>query len=155
MNNDTLHYICTPRDIQPVSLSIDIVPVEEFLLDDAACKMLWTMVESQFRTRSKFLAIWRTTSFVALHRDDDHEVDGMLLITSAINWQIDYVVVRPDARGQGIAQQLVIATLNRATVLNVPYVMLSSKESLRGLYERCGFMVVDCHQGDANACAES
>ena len=155
MSADTLHYICIPTESRAVSLAIDIVPIEEFLLDDAACKMLWSMMESQFRTRSKFLAVWRTAAFVALHRDEVHEVDGLLLITSAINWQIDYVVVRPDARGQGIAQQLVMAALNRAAVLNIPYVMLSSKESLRGLYERCGFMVVDCHQGDANACAES
>ena len=153
MSAENLHYICIPTDVQTVHLSIDIVPIEELLLDDAACQRLWTMIESQFRTRSKFLAVWRTASFVALHRDDVHDVDGLLLITSAINWQLDYVVVRPDARGQGIAQQLVIAALNRAAVLNIPYVMLSSKESLRGLYERCGFMAIPTESSRHTPCA--
>ena len=59
-----------------------------------------------------------------------------------MNWQIDYVVVRPDSRGQGIAQKLVKAALGQAYLHSAPYVMLTSKESLRSLYESCGFTVL-------------
>jgi ribosomal protein S18 acetylase RimI-like enzyme len=61
-----------------------------------------------------------------------------------INWQIDYVVVRPEARRRGIAAALVNAAVNRALELKVPYVMLTSREGLRPLYEgECGFRVVE------------
>jgi predicted GNAT family N-acyltransferase len=67
----------------------------------------------------------------------------MLLVSAPLNWQIDYVVVRDDARGQGIATSLVNATVNQALARHVPYVMLTSKESLRPLYaEQCGFTPV-------------
>jgi predicted GNAT family N-acyltransferase len=63
-------------------------------------------------------------------------------VTAPINWQIDYVVVSPTARGRGVGAALVKATLNEALHRNVPYVMLTSRESLRPLYEGCGFSVV-------------
>ena len=60
-----------------------------------------------------------------------------------MNWQIDYVVVRAEFRGQGIAEALVNATVNEALERKVPYVMLTSREGLRPLYESaCGFTVV-------------
>ena len=104
--------------------------------------MVWELVDTQFRTRSKFLAIWRTASLIVAHRDSEGSVDGFLIITTPVNWQIDYVVVRPDARGQGIAGALVRAAVTHAKAASVPYIMLTSKASLRPLYEACGFEVV-------------
>ncbi|HMO34587.1 MAG TPA: GNAT family N-acetyltransferase, partial [Gemmatales bacterium] len=70
-------------------------------------------------------------------------IKGMLLVSAPVNWQIDYVVVHPEARRQGIAASLVKRTLNEAYRRGVPYVMLTSRESLRSLYEgECGFTVV-------------
>lgn len=121
---------------------IEFLPVREFLADEPACKLFWELLDTQFRTRSKFLAIWPCVTYVATHRDSDGALDGILLVSAPLNWQIDYVVVRPDSRGQGIAAQLVKATLAHAYQHQVPYVMLTCKESLRPLYEGCGFRVV-------------
>jgi ribosomal protein S18 acetylase RimI-like enzyme len=136
-----LHYFCKPS-VARTTLPVEFVTVQELLTDEAACKVIWELLSKQFRTRSKFLAVWPSVRFVALHRDKDGLVDGFLLVTSAINWQIDYVVVRPESRGQGIATALVTTAVNRAYLHKVPYVMLTSNESLRPLYEACGFEVV-------------
>jgi ribosomal protein S18 acetylase RimI-like enzyme len=117
------------------------------LQDEPACKLLWELVTDQFRTRSKFLSIWSGVKFVAVHRDGGGLADGFLLVNAPVNWQIDYVVVRPDARGRGIAAALVNEALHRAFVHGAPYVMLTSKPSLRGLYEGCGFSVVGNSEG--------
>jgi GNAT superfamily N-acetyltransferase len=138
-----LHYIYKPAGVRPVSGPVDFVPVAEFLADEPACKLLWELVSTQFRTRGKFLAVWPGVRYVAVHRDPDGAADGFLLVNAPINWQIDYVVVRPDRRGNGIAAALVTETLNQAYLHSAPYVMLSSKAGLRGLYEGCGFAVVD------------
>ncbi len=137
-----LYYLCRPMEPRTPALPIAFLTVSEFLQDEPACKLLWELVSTQFRTRSKFLAIWSGVQFVASHRDSKGSVDGFLLINTPVNWQIDYVVVRPDARGQGIAAALVMEALNQAFLRHVPYVMLTSKPSLRGLYESCGFTVV-------------
>jgi ribosomal protein S18 acetylase RimI-like enzyme len=121
---------------------VEFVSVTEFLADEPACRTLWELVATQFRTRSKFLTVWSGVRFVALHRDDDGAADGFLLVNAPINWQIDYVVVRPESRGRGIAAALVTETVNQAFLRGVPYVMLTSKASLRPLYEGCGFAVV-------------
>jgi ribosomal protein S18 acetylase RimI-like enzyme len=137
-----LYYFHSPAGRRPVSVPVEFLPVQEFLDDEPACRALWDLLVSQFRTRSKFLAIWPNVRYVALHRNGTGVADGFLLVTSPVNWQIDYVVVHPDSRGQGIAQSLVVETLNRAHALNVPYVMLTSRASLRPMYEACGFTVV-------------
>ncbi|HEY8505558.1 MAG TPA: GNAT family N-acetyltransferase [Gemmataceae bacterium] len=140
---DELYYICLPRTPRPVGPGLEVVSVQEFLADEPACKALWEMVGTQFRTRGKFLTVWSSVRYVALHRDSSGAVDGVLLISAPINWQIDYVVVRPEARGRGVASALLAAALNRAFEQNVPYVMLTSRPSLRPLYEGCGFTVVN------------
>ncbi len=140
-----LHYIHKPTDVHPTGLPVEFLTVQELLTDEPGCKAIWEMLSSQFRTRSKFLAIWQGVRYVAVHRDPDGRVDGFLLVTTPVNWQIDYVVVRPDCRGQGIASALVKAALNQAYLHKTPYVMLTSKESLRPLYESCGFEVVRSH----------
>ncbi len=142
MAEPDLYYFCRPTADLPATVPTEFVPVTDFLADEPACKMLWELLETQFRTRSKFLAVWRTVSYVALHRDAEGTLDGFLLVSAPVNWQIDYVVVRPDARGQGIAGALVRAAVARAYAYNVPYVMLTSKASLRPLYSACGFEVV-------------
>ncbi len=136
------YYICQPTAELTPAAGVAFVPVQDFLADEGACKALWDLVASQFRTRSKFLAIWQGVRYVTLHRDAAGEVDGLLLVSAPVNWQIDYVVVRPESRGQGIAGALVKTTAAEAFKHNAPYVMLTSKASLRPLYEGCGFEVV-------------
>jgi ribosomal protein S18 acetylase RimI-like enzyme len=137
-----LFYLYRPKEPRTATLPVTFLSITEFLRDEPACKLIWELISTQFRTRSKFLAIWPGVRFVALHRDGEDSVDGFLLVSSPVNWQIDYVVVRPDARGQGIAAALVVETLNQAFLHYVPHVMLMSKPSLRTLYESCGFTVV-------------
>ena len=143
MTEPELHYYCAPAGELPNDLPVRFLTVQEFLADEPACKTLWDLIGTQFRTRSKFLTVWPSVRFVAVHRGPGGAVLGFLLVSAPINWQIDYVVVHPDARGRGVAAGLVRATLNEAFRRNVPYVMLSSRESLRPLYEGCGFTVVN------------
>jgi GNAT superfamily N-acetyltransferase len=140
-----LYYFCDPAAAPAAEAKVptEFVAVTDFLADEPACKMVWELLETQFRTRGKFLAIWRAVSFIAVHRDADGTLDGFLLVSAPVNWQIDYVVVRPDARGQGVAGALVRAAVAEAARRRVPYVMLTSKASLRPLYEACGFAAVN------------
>src|SRR5438128_1458285 len=108
-----LHYFAKPECLRPVRLPVAFLAVQEFLADEPACKQLWDQVSAQFRTRGKFLAIWPCVRHLAVHRGAGGEVDGFLLVTAPVNWQIDYVVVRPEARGRGIATALVTETLNQ------------------------------------------
>ena len=137
-----LHYIFRPTSAGPPQPGVDFLPVREFLADEHACGVFWDLLDSQFRTRSKFLAIWPCVSFVAVYRTPDGDPAGFLLVSAPVNWQIDYVVVHPSARGQGVGTKLVKAALARAYLHRAPYVMLTSKGSLRGLYEGCGLRVV-------------
>ena len=137
-----LYYLYRPTEARAPTLPIAFQPVSEFLQDEPACKTLWELVSTQFRTRSKFLAIWSGVRYVAVHRNAEGSADGFLLVNAPVNWQIDYVVVHPDYRGQGIAAALLLEAMNQAHLLRVPYVMLTSKPSLRSLYESCGFTVV-------------
>jgi GNAT superfamily N-acetyltransferase len=137
-----LYYIHKPAAAGPPHPGIDFLPVREFLADEPACKTFWDLIDTQFRTRSKFLSIWPCVSFVAVARTPDGDPAGFLLVSAPVNWQIDYVVVHPSARGQGVGTQLVKAALSQAYLHRAPYVMLTSKESLRPLYEGCGFRVV-------------
>jgi GNAT superfamily N-acetyltransferase len=143
MAEPELHYFCKPTALQPVARPIEFLTVQEFLADESACKCLWELVSTQFRTRGKFLAVWPGVRFVALHRNAEGAADAFLLVNAPINWQIDYVVVAAEARGQGIASALVCETVNQALLRGAPYVMLTSKESLRPLYEACGFTPVE------------
>jgi ribosomal protein S18 acetylase RimI-like enzyme len=142
MTEAECYYFCKPAALRPVSHPIEFLTAQAFVADEPACRRLWDLVGSQFRTRGKFLAVWPGVRFVAVHRSGDGTVDGFLLVNAPINWQIDYVVVGPEARGQGIAAALVTETANQAFRRGVPYVMLTSKESLRPLYEACGFALV-------------
>jgi ribosomal protein S18 acetylase RimI-like enzyme len=137
-----LYYQCRPDCVRPVARSVEFLTAAEFLADEQACRTLWDLVSTQFRTRSKFLAIWAGVRFVVVSRDDDGAADGFLLVNAPVNWQIDYVVVRPDRRGLGVAAALVTEAVNQAFRQAVPYVMLTSREALRPLYEGCGFEVV-------------
>lgn len=137
-----LHYIHQPAGLRPVARVIDFLTTQDFAADEPACKRLWDLVNTQFRTRGKFLAVWAGVRFVAVHRDLDGRADGFLLVNAPVTWQIDYVVVGPEAHGRGIASALVTETTNQAFLRGVPYIMLTSKESLRPLYEGCGFIPV-------------
>jgi len=139
MADPELYYFHKPTAAGPLPSGVEFLAVPEFLADETACKTLWELLDTQFRTRSKFLSIWPSVRFVCLHRDSDGAADAFLLVTAPVNWQIDYVVVRPDSRGQGIAGKIVKAALGQAYLHNAPYVMLTCKDSLRGLYESCGF----------------
>ena len=142
MANADLHYFHKSSGASQLPEDVEFLALTEFLADEPACRTLWELLDTQFRTRSKFLSIWPSVRFVCLHRDGDGAADGFLLVSAPVNWQIDYVVVRPDSRGQGIAGMLVKATLGQAYLHGAPYVMLTSNESLRSLYEGCGFSAV-------------
>jgi GNAT superfamily N-acetyltransferase len=143
MNPETEHHCyCKPTGAQPAGQLCEMLPVQEFLADEPTCKEFWALMTEQFRTRSKFLAIWPCVRHVAVHRDESGVADGFLLVSAPVNWQIDYVVVKPSARGRGIAGRLVRTALHHAYLHAAPYVMLTCKESLRPLYEGCGFTVV-------------
>lgn len=148
MAEPELHYLAHPTGTRPVATPVEFVPVQDFLADEPACRRLWELIGDQFRTRGKFLAVWPGVRFVAVHRDPAGELDGFLLVNTPVNWQIDYVVVRPDRRGHGIAAALVTEALNQAFRRRVPCVSLSSKPALRPLYEGCGFTVVSPAPGD-------
>lgn len=139
-----LYYIHQPTTERPVAHPVTFLSVQAFLTDEPACRALWEFIAGQFRTRQKFLTIWPAVRFVAMIQDPQTAlIKGMLLVSAPVNWQIDYVVVHPQARRQGIAAALVKRTLNEAYRRGVPYVMLTSKDSLRPLYEgECGFSVV-------------
>jgi ribosomal protein S18 acetylase RimI-like enzyme len=137
-----LYYLQVPSEPRRVGHDVDFMTLPEFLDDESACRSLWEIITGHFKTRCKFLAIWPSVRYVAMHRRGN-EVLGLLLVSAPVNWQIDYVVVRPEWRGRGIAEALVAATLNEALTRKVPYVMLTSREGLRPLYEMaCGFTVV-------------
>ena len=140
--NDEHYYIHRPTGTRPFPSGVEFLSLTEFLADEAACKTLWELISTQFRTRSKFLAIWPSVRFVCVHRNAESQADGFLLISAPVNWQIDYVVVKPECRGQGIAKQLLDAALTQAFYFSAPYVMLTSKASLRPLYESVGFEVI-------------
>ena len=137
-----LHCYHRPTSAQPASQLCEMLPVQDFLADEPACKAFWNLMTEQFRTRSKFLAIWPCVRHVAVHRDVAGLADGFLIVSAPVNWQIDYVVVKPESRGRGIAGRLVRTALHHAYLHAAPYVMLTCKESLRPLYEGCGFAVV-------------
>ncbi len=149
-----LHYFYRPAERRSAALPVEFLTTSEFLADEPACRQLWELVSTQFRTRGKFLTVWSGVRFVAVHRSADGSADGFLLVNAPINWQIDYVVVRPEARGRGIAAALVVETLNQAHHRGVPYVMLTSKPSLRPLYEGCGFAVVEPTAGSISCVSE-
>ena len=140
MAEPDLHYICKPTGLRAVAHAVEFVTAAEFVADEAACRRLWELVSTQFRTRGKFLAVWAGVRFVAVHRDSVGRADGFLLVNAPVNWQIDYVVVCGESRGQGIASALVAEAANQAFLRGVPYVMLTCKPSLRTLYEACGFV---------------
>lgn len=147
-----LYYFQTPAP-RAASPHVEILPVPDFLQDESACRALWELLDTQFRTRSKFLAIWSAVRYVVVYRTGD-SVDGLLLVSAPVNWQIDYVVVRQEARRRGIAAALVNAAINRAFELHVPYVMLTSRAGLRPLYEgECGFRVIE--DGSPALCAST
>jgi GNAT superfamily N-acetyltransferase len=135
-------YVYHPTEPRSAALPIEFLSLSEFLADEPACRVLWELISTQFRTRGKFLAVWSGVQFVAVHRDEAGCADGFLLVNSPVNWQIDYVVVHPDSRGRGIAGALVTETLDQAYRRAVPFVTLTSKPALRPLYESCGFQVV-------------
>ena len=143
-----LYYLCQPTGKHTVAHPVTFQNVQTFLTDEPACRALWDFIATPFRTRHKFLTIWQSVCYVAMIKDQQSAlIKGMLLVSAPVNWQIDYVVVHPDARRQGIAAALVKQTLNEAYQRGVPYVMLTSNESLRPLYEgECGFTVVGRQQ---------
>ncbi len=136
-----LYYIHRPARFRDVRHKIEFLPVMQLLEDDGTCQAMWDMLAAQFKTRNKFLAIWPSVRYVAVH-GRGRDLAGFVLVSTPLNWQIDYVAVHPTRRHQGIAAALVSETVNQALVRKVPYIMLTSREGLRPLYEACGFTVV-------------
>lgn len=134
-----MHLICEPTGRSSVDQPVDFVAVQDVVADESACRAVWDLISGQFHTRGKFLAIWPSVRHVVIHRDPTGAVDGFLLVSELVNWQLDYVVVRDDARGKGIASALVRGAIHEACRRRVPYVMLTCADELAPLYEGCGF----------------
>jgi GNAT superfamily N-acetyltransferase len=149
-----LFYVCRPAQPRTPPMPVEFLAVSEFLTDESACRALWELVSTQFRTRGKFLAVWPGVRFVALHRNDSGETDGFLLVSTPVNWHVDYVVVRPEARGRGIAAALLAEAVGQAHRRGVPFVTLTSKPALRSLYGSCGFVVAEL-KAEALACDDT
>src|SRR5437870_4999558 len=94
-----LYYLHTPARFRPVRHKIDFMPVTQLLEDEETCQAIWELLSSQFKTRSKLLTIWPNVRFVALHGRGS-ELSGFLFVSAPLNWQIDYVVVRPTRRNE-------------------------------------------------------
>ena len=77
-----LYYFCRPSGPVDVPHPVDFLTVAEFVADEPACRQLWELISTQFRTRGKFLTIWQGARFVAVHRDPDGAADGFLLVTT-------------------------------------------------------------------------
>ena len=139
-NEPELNYLCRPTEPRNAPLPIDFLSVAEFLARRAGVQdAVGTRLD---RSSAPGRSSWPSGPGCGSSPStatDDGAADGFLLVNAPVNWQIDYVVVRPEARGQGIAAALVTETLNQAFLRGVPYVMLTSKASLRPLYEGCGF----------------
>ena len=73
-----LHYFCRPTGPCEAGRPVSFLPVHEFLADEPACRALWDLISTQFRTRGKFLTVWPSVRFVAVHRRDDGRADGFL-----------------------------------------------------------------------------
>src|SRR5438128_1814341 len=105
-----LYYLHVPAGPRPVKHAVEFLTVAELLEDEESCRAIWEMLTTHFKTRSKFLAIWPSVRYVALHYHEG-ELAGFLLVSAPVNWQVDYVVVRPEYRGHGIAESLVNASV--------------------------------------------
>ena len=62
-----LYYLHTPAARRPVVHAIEFLTAAEFMEDEPACRALWDMISTHFKTRSKFLAIWSSVRYVAAH----------------------------------------------------------------------------------------
>jgi GNAT superfamily N-acetyltransferase len=136
-----LYYMLVPKEPQLVSHVVDFLDITEVLRNESLCDQIWTMIHREYVTRSKFLSIWQSVKFVATYCNLA-TLDGFLLVSAPVNWQIDYVTVWPSRRGEGIARSLLAETINQAIERNVPYICLTSKIELRKLYEGVGFKPV-------------
>ena len=90
-----LYYLQVPSSRRPVAHAVEFLTADEILEDEATCRSVWDTITTQFKTRSKFLAIWPSVRYVATHHRDG-ELVGFLLVSAPVNWQVDYVVVRPN-----------------------------------------------------------
>ena len=130
-----LHYFHKPHEPQSGLKLAEFLPVQDFLADEPACKELWDVAVQPCSTRAA--SSWPSGRACGTSRSIATRTatpTGSCSSPSPVNWQIDYVVVKPDSRGQGIATQLVRTALHHAYLHRTPYVMLTSKESLRPLY---------------------
>ena len=63
-----LYYFCKPAGVRPTRVPVEVLTAQEFLADEPGCRAVWDLVDTMFRTRSKFLAIWPGVRYVAAHR---------------------------------------------------------------------------------------
>lgn len=57
-------------------------------------------------------------------------------------WQIRYMAVREDCRGQGVGGEVLSGLLDRARARGVERVVLNAREGAAGFYQKRGFGVV-------------
>src|SRR4051812_40822095 len=65
-----LYYLQVPVAPRPVDHAVDFLTVTELLDDEPTSRAIWEMLSTQFKTRSKFLSIWPSVRYVAVHYRD-------------------------------------------------------------------------------------
>jgi ribosomal protein S18 acetylase RimI-like enzyme len=68
---------------------------------------------------------------------------GMLQITAAHQGQIRFMAVAPEAAGKGLGQQLVSYLETQARAAGLTEIVLHSRETAVGFYQRLGYGVVE------------
>lgn len=68
---------------------------------------------------------------------------GMLQPTTAQQGQVRFMAVAPQAAGQGLGRQIMAALETQAQAAGLSEIVLHSRESAVGFYERLGYAVVE------------
>ena len=98
-----LHYFCKPTDVRPVRLPVEFLPVAGVPRRRAGVQAVWDLVATSSAPAASSSRSGRACGSSPSTATPTGGVDGFLLVNAPVNWQIDYVVVRPERRGQGIA----------------------------------------------------
>ena len=102
------------------------------------CRDLLDIIGRYFHSKENFLAVWQHVRYVAYIHKYDKPI-AMAVVSGAICWHIDYVVVEQQHRDKGYARSLLKKIETEAGIRHIPFMTLVSNESLRPFYSKCGF----------------
>lgn len=151
----TYFYIHVPKDELLVDRQVIFMTVTDLVSDSEdnvrRCQQIFDLVVQNFKTRRKFLELWPHVRYVAFV-EEDGQIISCAFASTPMNWQIDYVVTRPDKRGMNLARAVTNTITNEARKRKVPYVMLTSRPELVHLYaHQCTYTIVGDDQGNVSS----